>query len=126
MASRHIALPALLSDGFDGELVIVGDEVHKPYDRPPLSKQILGRKAEDDSCFYDCEPLTGIDWKLGAAAAALDAAAAKVTLEDGEEVEFDGLIVATGRRAQELPGFHDHHGVHTLRSLDDSRPFAMP
>src|SRR5262245_14495057 len=116
----HRAADALLAAGFDGEVTVVGEETHKPYDRPPLSKQILGGSMEHESAFFDTEDLSHIDWKLGAAAAALDLSAGVLTLAGGEEVPYDGLVIATGRRARELPGFHDRDGVHTLRTLDDS------
>jgi NADPH-dependent 2,4-dienoyl-CoA reductase/sulfur reductase-like enzyme len=116
----HRAACALAAGGFDGEVTIVGEETHRPYDRPPLSKQVLGGIHEDDSTFYDCDALTEVNWKLGSPAAALDVPKNVVTLANGEEVEYDGLLIATGRRARELPGFHDRRGVHTLRSLDDS------
>jgi NADPH-dependent 2,4-dienoyl-CoA reductase/sulfur reductase-like enzyme len=117
----HRAACALVDADFDGEVTIVGDEVHRPYDRPPLSKQVLGGIHEEDSAFYDSDVLAHANWKLGAPAAALDVGRSVVTLADGEEVTYDGLIIATGRRAMELPGFHGHDGVHMLRSLDDSR-----
>ena len=117
----HRAACALVDADFDGEVTIVGEEAHRPYDRPPLSKQVLGGVHEDESTFYDSEVLAAVNWKLGAPAAALDVGRSVVTLADGDEVPYDGLIIATGRRARELPGFHDREGVHTLRTLDDSQ-----
>lgn len=117
----HRAAEALRRADFDGEVVMVGDEAHRPYDRPPLSKQFLGGSADEESCFYACDDLEEADWRLGAAAAGLDLERNRVLLEDGEEVSYDGLLIATGRRAKTLPGLPELEGLHTLRSLDDSR-----
>ena len=117
----HRAAAALAADGFEGEVVVVGDEEHHPYDRPPLSKQLLGGAVEDESCFYDRAELDGVEWKLGSAAAELELEAGAVTLADGERVAFDGLVIATGRRARELQEMPALAGVHTLRTLDDTR-----
>ena len=117
----HRAACALVESEFSGEITIVGEEAHHPYDRPPLSKQVLGGIHEDTSCFYDSEVLSNVNWRLGVPAAALDVGRSVLTLADGEEVSYDGLVIATGRRARELTGFHDREGVHTLRTLDDSQ-----
>jgi len=107
--------------GFDGRLTVVGDEPHQPYDRPPLSKQVLAGDWEPDKIEL---PVTGgiesldLEWRLGVRATALDASARTVTLEDGYELSFDGLVVATGATPRTLP-HGDLPGIHTLRTLDD-------
>ena len=116
----HRAGEALARSGFEGELIFVGDEQHRPYDRPPLSKQLLGGGVDAESCFFPTENLEGVTWELGDPAAGLDTSAGALTLASGRELPFDGLVIATGRRARELPGLPDIDGIHTLRTLDDS------
>ena len=64
----HRAACALVAADFPGVITIVGEETHQPYDRPPLSKQVLGGAVEDESCFFDSEDLSELNWKLGAPA----------------------------------------------------------
>lgn len=113
----------LRSQGFDGRLVIVGDETHRPYDRPPLSKDFLtGRAAEDQLALTDAEEAAELDaeWLLGKRARGLDARGRTVLLDDGRTVSTDGVVIATGASARRLPGSR-LTGVHTLRTLDDAR-----
>ena len=110
---------ALRAQGYDGELVVVGEEAHRPYDRPPLSKEFLAAQAElaDLTLESDGEDLD-VEWVLGTRAVAL--AGRTVELANGETLAFDGLVVATGARARDdLPGVH-LPGVHLLRTLDDA------
>ncbi|MCL4153496.1 UNVERIFIED_CONTAM: hypothetical protein GTU68_005200 [Idotea baltica] len=112
--------------GFDGDLVMVGDEPHYPYDRPPLSKNYLVDDEVDEERLrlrptVDPEAL-GIDWRLGRAAVALDDQNSTVELDDGERLVYDGLIIATGARPRRLPGSDAlPAGVCELRTLDDAR-----
>ncbi|MFD8422497.1 NAD(P)/FAD-dependent oxidoreductase [Streptomyces sp. NPDC059466] len=113
----------LRAQGFDGRLVIVGDETHAPYDRPPLSKDFLtGRADETRLALTDAEETAGLDaeWLLGVRARALDARGRTVLLNDGRTVPTDGVVIATGASARRLPG-DGLTGVHTLRTLDDAR-----
>jgi NADPH-dependent 2,4-dienoyl-CoA reductase/sulfur reductase-like enzyme len=113
----------LRAQGFDGRLVIVGDEPHRPYDRPPLSKDFLtGRADEDHLALTDDEETGELDaeWLLGTRARGLDARGRTVLLDGGRTVSTDGVVIATGARARRLPG-DDLAGVHTLRTLDDAR-----
>lgn len=111
----------LRAQGYDGEVVLVGEELHKPYDRPPLSKAFLAgtasREALDllDSSDLDALALT---WRLGVRAERLDHG--RILLSDGRQLHPDGVVIATGGRARTLPGFADVEGVHTLRTLDDA------
>lgn len=109
---------ALRSGGFDGDLTIVGDETHPPYNRPPLSKQVLTGTVDPAECLFPAERLTAT-WLLGTRAVALDPSAQVVSLHDGRQVPYDGLVIATGCRARTWPQPVPAHGVHTLRSLDD-------
>ncbi len=118
------AAEELRQAGFDGTVIVVGDEVHLPYDRPPLSKQVLAGTWPVDRVALDVSTAGGLDaldldWRLGAQATALDVHERVVKLADGERVPFDGLVVATGASPRELPGTETLAGVHTLRTLDD-------
>ncbi|WP_328939023.1 FAD-dependent oxidoreductase [Streptomyces tauricus] len=113
----------LRAQGFDGRLVVVGDEPHRPYDRPPLSKDFLtGRADEDRLALSDTEEMAELDaeWLLGTRARDLDTRGRTVLLDDGRTVSGDGVVIATGASARRLPG-HALAGVHTLRTLDDAR-----
>ncbi|WP_175431365.1 NAD(P)/FAD-dependent oxidoreductase [Streptomyces hawaiiensis] len=113
----------LRAQGYDGRLVIIGDEPHTPYDRPPLSKDFLtGRADETQLALSDAEESAelGAEWILGVRARALDARDRTVLLDDGRTVSTDGLVIATGASARRLPGYA-LAGVHTLRTLDDAR-----
>jgi NADPH-dependent 2,4-dienoyl-CoA reductase/sulfur reductase-like enzyme len=113
----------LRAQGFDGRVVIVGDEPHRPYDRPPLSKDFLtGRADEDQLALVDDEETTELEaeWLLGTRARGLDARGRTVLLDDGRTVSTDGVVIATGSSARRLPGDR-LVGVHTLRTLDDAR-----
>lgn len=112
--------------GFDGSLVMIGQESHYPYDRPPLSKNYLVDDEVDEERLRlrpTLDPAAlGIDWKLGRSAVSLDLAASAVTLDDGESVGFDGLVIATGASPRRLPGADAFPaGVFELRTLDDAR-----
>lgn len=114
------AAQAARAAGYEGELVMVGDEPHRPYTRPPLSKELLAGGQTAEQCGLPHGPLD-VRWRLGIAATALDRPSHQVRLADGTSLAYDRLIIATGCRARtwrgpgaELPG------VHTLRHLDDS------
>ncbi|MYB86715.1 MAG: NAD(P)/FAD-dependent oxidoreductase [Acidimicrobiaceae bacterium] len=113
---------ALRREGFDGRVTLIGAENHLPYDRPPLSKQVLAGDWEPErAALTDPEELEedGIEARLGVRATALDLAARELTLHTGETVEFDGLVIATGARCRTMPGPEGISGVHVLRALDD-------
>ena len=116
------AAEALRREGFDGRITLMGAENHLPYDRPPLSKQVLAGDWEPGrAALTDPEELEedGIEARLGVRAAALDLDARELTLHTGETVGFDGLVIATGARCRTMPGTEGIGGVHVLRSLDD-------
>ncbi|MFF5537663.1 NAD(P)/FAD-dependent oxidoreductase [Streptomyces cinerochromogenes] len=113
----------LRAQGFDGRLVIVGEEPHHPYDRPPLSKDFLtGRTDESRLSLADADETAALDaeWLLGVRARGLDPRGRTVLLGDGRTVPTDGVVIATGAAARRLPG-DGLAGVHTLRTLDDAR-----
>ncbi|MFK0156606.1 NAD(P)/FAD-dependent oxidoreductase [Streptomyces sp. NPDC090493] len=114
---------ALRRFGYEGTVTLVGDEPYLPYDRPPLSKQILSGEWQPDRIQLrgrsELDSL-GLDLRLGMRATGLDMAARAVTLADGTLVRYDGLVVATGVRPRVLPDCEGVAGVHTLRTLDDA------
>jgi NADPH-dependent 2,4-dienoyl-CoA reductase/sulfur reductase-like enzyme len=116
------AARSLRKQGYDGRLVVIGDEIHRPYDRPPLSKEFLaGTVGEADLVLETDDEDLQAQWLLGARAAGLDRTQRAVRLADGREVRADGIVIATGAAARNLPGAEGLAGVHTLRTLDDAR-----
>src|SRR6185436_6943225 len=109
--------------GYDGALTLVGDEPHRPYDRPPLSKQVLHGTWTPEQTFFrqkdGYDPLA-LDLRLGVAATSLDLRARRVTLADGTWVDYDRLIITTGARVRTLPGIAQRPGLLVLRTLDDA------
>jgi NADPH-dependent 2,4-dienoyl-CoA reductase/sulfur reductase-like enzyme len=106
-----------------GSVVVIGDEPHRPYDRPPLSKKLLSGEWEPDRIHLrqpDIFDELDVVWQLGTAATGLDLTQRRVELANAEFVPFDGLIVATGARPRRLPGHDTFDHVHELRSLDDA------
>ena len=108
--------------GHTGPVIIVGDEVHAPYDRPPLSKQLLSGKWDVARIHHhapDVLDTLGLEFRLGRRATGLDLDARTLHTDDGSELAFDGLIVATGATPRPLPGTEGQSAVRTLRTLDD-------
>ncbi|MEU1194585.1 FAD-dependent oxidoreductase [Streptomyces sp. NPDC005859] len=116
------AARSLRKRGYDGRLIVIGDELHRPYDRPPLSKEFLaGTLGEAELALeVDGEDLRA-EWLIGVRATGLDHAARTLRLADGRKVQADGVVIATGAAARTLPGSEGLAGVHTLRTLDDAR-----
>jgi 3-phenylpropionate/trans-cinnamate dioxygenase ferredoxin reductase subunit len=113
------AAQAVRAAGFDGELVVVGDEPHPPYTRPPLSKELLAGEHEAERVLLPADTFEA-EWRLGVPASRLDRARRRVVLSDGDEVPYDRLILATGSSARRWPGpGGELEGIHVLRSLDD-------
>ncbi|MEU6721378.1 FAD-dependent oxidoreductase [Nonomuraea sp. NPDC046802] len=114
---------ALRRAGHEGAITLVGDEPHLPYDRPPLSKQLLSGQWEPDRLALrrpaDIDAL-GLDLRLGASATGLDLTEKVVTLADGARLPYDGLVIATGVRPRRLPGRTGVAGLHVLRTLQDA------
>jgi NADPH-dependent 2,4-dienoyl-CoA reductase/sulfur reductase-like enzyme len=120
------AVEAARKGGYPGRIVLIGDEPHLPYDRPPLSKQMLAVDDGDqprDPTFRSREHLTeelAVQLELSTRATALDVEERAVHCGD-REIPYDSLILATGSTARRLDGTHHLQGIHTLRTLDDSR-----
>jgi NADPH-dependent 2,4-dienoyl-CoA reductase/sulfur reductase-like enzyme len=114
------AAESLRRSGYDGRLTIVGAEVHRPYDRPPLSKQILTGKAEPKDIALPEAAGLDAEWLLGTAATGLDLDGRRVQLEGGEDVPFDQLVLATGAEPRRLDHLPEGPAVHYLRTVDDA------
>jgi 3-phenylpropionate/trans-cinnamate dioxygenase ferredoxin reductase component len=118
------AAETLRAEGFDGRLVLIGAEAERPYERPPLSKEYLRGEAGRDTIYVHDEGFYAdhdIELRLGRTAVSLDASAGEVTLDDGEHLQYDRLLLATGAEPRRLaiPGA-DLDGVLSLRSVHDS------
>jgi NADPH-dependent 2,4-dienoyl-CoA reductase/sulfur reductase-like enzyme len=106
---------------FDGEIVIVGDESHKPYHRPALSKQLITGKLTAKDLYFPAYHDIDVIWRTRTRAHKLDHGRHVVHLPGGEELQYDGLMIATGVEARHLAGAPRHDPrVHALRTLDDA------
>ncbi|MFF7168740.1 NAD(P)/FAD-dependent oxidoreductase [Streptomyces pseudovenezuelae] len=118
-AAGLATVETLRREGYDGTITLVGEETELPYDRPPLSKQLLAAEWEADRLALrtsaDLAALD-LDLRLGVAATGLEPGTRTVRLADGSEVPYDGMVVATGVRPRRLPG----EGAHVLRTLGDA------
>jgi len=124
------AVQALLEEGFDGRIVLVGEESHVPYERPPLSKEYLRGESTRDSLFlrdaawYEQQ---GIDARLGARASGLDTSRHTLTLADGDQIPYGALLLATGGRPRLLA--EPTERILSLRTIEDAeriRPHLGP
>ncbi|MFJ2904133.1 NAD(P)/FAD-dependent oxidoreductase [Streptomyces sp. NPDC087212] len=118
-AAGLAAVETARREGFDGTLTLIGDEQLAPYDRPPLSKQLLAADWEPEKlALRTADDLAGLglDLRLGVAATGLSLTDRVVELADGSSVPYDGLVIATGVRPRRLPSA----GGHVLRTLDDA------
>jgi 3-phenylpropionate/trans-cinnamate dioxygenase ferredoxin reductase subunit len=111
----------LRAEGFPGRISLIGDEPHQPYDRPPLSKQILAGQWPEQRAALHRGELPDLDIALHLGRSAVGADRAAVELDDGNRLAYDALVVATGVRPRRLPGQPDHPELHVLRTLEDCR-----
>ncbi|GAA1518212.1 NAD(P)/FAD-dependent oxidoreductase [Nocardioides humi] len=112
---------ALRRQGHEGRVTLIGDETHLPYDRPPLSKQVLlGSWEPERTALTTPERLAEADVDLVLGRRAVAAHAEAIRLEDGAIIPYSHLVVATGARARSWPGMATHDRVHGLRTLDDA------
>lgn len=116
------AAGALRFEGFTGSLTVVGDEPYDPYDRPPLSKQVLKGQVDAGHTGLPRRQAIEADWRLGVAATGLDLAENLVRLADGSSIGFDRLLIATGVRARPWPKPAEAalEGVLVLRTREDA------
>jgi NADPH-dependent 2,4-dienoyl-CoA reductase/sulfur reductase-like enzyme len=116
------AAEALRDEGFTGKLTLIGDETQEPYDRPPLSKQVLKGWVPADHTLLPRSREVDAEWRLGVAATGLDRKTKNVRLATGEQVPFDRLLIATGVRSR--PWFNkaeaELEGLFTIRTSDDA------
>ncbi|MEU2392311.1 FAD-dependent oxidoreductase [Streptomyces sp. NPDC007369] len=120
------AAETLREEGFKGSLTMIGDEPYEPYDRPPLSKQVLLGKSTAERTALPRRRAIDAEWRLGVAASGLDMAGKRVRLADGDEVPYDRLMIATGVRARPWPNQAEAEldGVFVLRTRDDGAALA--
>src|SRR5215472_3831572 len=117
---------ALRAAGFAGELTMVGEERQLPYDRPPLSKQVLLGRVHAEDTQLPRRREVDAKWKLGMRAIGVDPIGKRVLLADGEELPFDRLLIATGTRSRPWPNADEAalDGVFTLRTCEDAARLA--
>ena len=112
----------LRAEGFEGTITLVGAESHVPYDRPPLSKKVLSGEWEPDRISLvrpeEFDKLQ-LQQRLGVPAVALSTIDRVVTLGDGTQLHYDGLVIATGAATRKLPNQLEHESVFELRTLTD-------
>ena len=120
------AVETLRAEGFEGNISLVGDERHLPYDRPPLSKQVLaGTWPPEKAVLADKRRSSElrVHEVLGRRAVGLDAEGRKVELDDGTVLDGNAIVITTGAAPRHFPGTEDlsqRDGLFTLRTLDDS------
>lgn len=117
------AVEALRKASYDGMLTLVGAEPDLPYDRPPLSKQVLTGEIEPEATAFRAAAhfaALDVDLRLGRPASSLDLERRRVRVDD-EQLPFDGLIITTGAHARRLPGTEALEGVHVMRTASDAR-----
>jgi 3-phenylpropionate/trans-cinnamate dioxygenase ferredoxin reductase component len=121
-AAGVAAAEALRQEKFGGEILLFGDEGHYPYDRPPLSKQVLSGRWEAERAGLRSEKFysnLGVTLELDRAAVNLNSDELRISFADGSNDRFDGIVVCTGVTPRMLPFGHDLHGVHVLRTKRD-------
>jgi 3-phenylpropionate/trans-cinnamate dioxygenase ferredoxin reductase component len=116
------AVQGLRDRGFEGRLVMIGEEPHLPYERPPLSKEYLRGEKDLRSIFMREDGWYGeqdVDARIGTRATRLDLPESAVELEGGDRIRFDAILLATGARPRRLPG-PDSERVRYLRTIEDA------
>ena len=122
-AAGLATVEALRRKGYQGSVTVLGAERHLPYDRPPLSKEVLsGGWSPERAQLRTPDALSALDaeFVLGDPAVGLDLATRTVHTTAGRALTAEAVVLATGLRPRTLPGQHDLAGVHVLRTLDDT------
>ncbi|MFJ1561951.1 NAD(P)/FAD-dependent oxidoreductase [Streptomyces mirabilis] len=109
----------LRAAGWTGAILVIGDEPHMPYNRPPLSKEVLAGKASVGSLALRPRTAADVAWLLGTSVAHARLADGTLTLDSGKQITFDGLVVATGMRPRRLGCPGPSAGRHTVRTVAD-------
>lgn len=111
---------SLRKAGYAGPIRVIGEEPHPPYNRPPLSKDVLAEVVSHEAVAFQARPATAdVEWVLGARATGLDLDAHTVRTADGHDHPYRALVIATGLRARRLP-VDPLPGRHVIRTLDDA------
>lgn len=115
--------PSLRQEGWEGRILVIGDEPYVPYHRPPLSKAFLSGEKDADGILIRPQAVyekNDIEFKLGVRVEAINRAHKNITLTNGEVLSYDKLALCTGSRVRtvSLPGV-DLAGVHYLRNIAD-------
>jgi len=112
---------SLRAAGYQDGIVVIGDEPHLPYNRPPLSKEALaGGVRVEDLHFRRRDAIGDVEWRLGVPVVASDLTERTVTLADGQTLPFRGLVIASGIRPRQLPIPGPEEGRVLLRNADDA------
>lgn len=120
------AAEQLRAAGWDGGVTVVGAEPHLPYNRPPLSKEVLAGRSADPAeahaqlAFRRRASLDDVEWRLGVPVVSADLQQRFVGLADGTTLSYDGLVVASGLRPRRLPMPEPSRGRHVLRTVEDA------
>ena len=118
------AVETLRKEGFEGRIVLIGAEPHRPYNRPPLSKDYLRGEAKLGDVYLHGEDFAAandVDQRLDTRVEAIEVDQRRVVLDTGERIDFDRLLLATGAEPKRLPSpGGDLDGVQYLRTIDDS------
>jgi NADPH-dependent 2,4-dienoyl-CoA reductase/sulfur reductase-like enzyme len=122
------AAKALRHEGFTGEIVLIGREAEAPYDRPPLTKELLRGTFTAADIALDSRAAVDVTWRLGTPVTRLDAATRTLRVGSGPAERYDGIVIATGatpvRPRLHPPGTAEPAGVHVVRTLDDALSLA--
>ena len=120
------AARAARAQGFAGRLILIGDEQHRPYDRPPLSKDfLLGTITTEDLFLETDDDGLQAKWILGVGAVGLDAETRTIHLADGQSVTADRIVIATGARCRQIPALKGLDNVFNLRTISDAQGLAL-
>lgn len=119
------AAEQLRAAGWDGGITVVGEEDHRPYNRPPLSKELLAQPGSLEDALASAglrqrSSMDTVDWRLGTRVVASDLPAQTVTLASGERLAYDGLVVASGIRPRRLHVPGPTLGRHVVRTVEDA------
>ncbi|OAL79968.1 pyridine nucleotide-disulfide oxidoreductase [Acinetobacter sp. SFB] len=118
------AILELRANKYEGKIILVGDETHLPYERPPLSKDVILKPEDTKIEILSAQKLAdlNVDHIVGNGAVKINAEAHSIELQNGDVLAYDKLLLATGGAARRLPNF-DALGKHvyTLRNLEDSQ-----